>query len=231
MTILLASAAALLLVPAAQAFAGTATVQIAGTGAGEVNSSPDYVEFAPGELEGTPPIACTCSPPGPATGVCTDEPEYKAGPNQVQIALRAVPAAGSEFTGWTVEEGIDAYAEVCAQWASFMSAEEWTAYNGGVPCFLTAEGASGHIKATATFTCTLPGGCSAAPSGPKLTLNIEEGSGTVVSNPAGIECTGTSPHECSTESIAENTEVLLTASPASGYLFKSWKGCDTGKVN
>src|SRR6476646_9317935 len=211
MTILLASAAALLLVPAAQAFAGTATVQIAGTGAGEVNSSPDYVEFAPGELEGTPPIACTYSPPGPATGVCTDEPEYKAGPNQVQIALRAVPAAGSEFTGWT--------------------AEEWTAYNGCVPCFLTAEGASGHIKATATFTCTLPGGCSAAPSGPKLTLNIEEGSGTVVSNPAGIECTGTSPHECSTESIAENTEVLLTASPASGYLFKSWKGCDTGKVN
>src|SRR6476646_10448600 len=185
MTILLASVAALMLVPAAQAFAGgTATVQIAGTGAGEVNSSPDYVEFAPGEFEGTPPIACTYSSPGPATGVCTDEPEYRAGSNQVEIALRAVPAPGSEFTGWTVEEGADVYENICAEWASFMSAEEWTAYNGGVPCVLMAEGASGHVKATATFSKI------------NLALKVEEGSGTVVSNPAGLSCTKAAPESC-----------------------------------
>ena len=77
-------------------------------------------------------------------------------------------------------------------------------------------------------------GASFAPnsvSGPPLTLNIEEGSGTVVSNPAGIECTGSAPHECTTEEIAEGETVTLTASPAAGYQFKSWKYCDSGGVH
>jgi hypothetical protein len=65
------------------------------------------------------------------------------------------------------------------------------------------------------------------PTGPTLVLNIEEGSGTVVSNPAGLICTGTAPHKCTTEEIEKGTTVTLTASPAVGYLFKSWKGCDT----
>ena len=60
---------------------------------------------------------------------------------------------------------------------------------------------------------------------PPLTINIEEGSGTVVSNPAGIECTGSEGESCSTEEIEEGT-VTLTASAAPGYVFKSWKGCD-----
>ena len=61
--------------------------------------------------------------------------------------------------------------------------------------------------------------------GPPLTTVIEEGTGTVVSNPAGIECTGGATHECTTEEI-EAGSVTLTASPAPGYRFKSWKGCD-----
>jgi hypothetical protein len=62
--------------------------------------------------------------------------------------------------------------------------------------------------------------------GPPLTLKIEEGEGTVVSNPAGLLCTGAAGHECTTEEI-EAGPVTLTASPASGYLLKSWKGCGT----
>ena len=63
------------------------------------------------------------------------------------------------------------------------------------------------------------------PEGPPLTTTIESGEGTVVSNPAGIECTGAAPHSCTTEEVEEGT-VTLTASPAAGYAFKSWKGCD-----
>jgi hypothetical protein len=65
---------------------------------------------------------------------------------------------------------------------------------------------------------------SETPAGPPLTLKVEEGEGTVVSNPAGLHCTGAGGHECTTEEI-EAGSVTLTASPASGYLLKSWKGC------
>ncbi len=70
----------------------------------------------------------------------------------------------------------------------------------------------------------------AGPEGPPLTLNIEEGQGTVVSDPAGLECSGAAPKSCLTEAI-EAGSVLLTASPAAGYTFLSWKYCDKGGVN
>jgi streptogramin lyase len=66
--------------------------------------------------------------------------------------------------------------------------------------------------------------------GPPLTLKVEEGEGTVVSNPAGLECSDEAPNSCTTEEI-ETGKVVLTASPAPGYLLKGWKGCDTGGVN
>jgi hypothetical protein len=75
------------------------------------------------------------------------------------------------------------------------------------------------------FTCEAGKECPEGPAGPPLTLNVEEGSGTVVSNPAGLECTKAAPEGCVTEEVAEG-QVTLTASPAAGYLFKSWKGCD-----
>lgn len=58
----------------------------------------------------------------------------------------------------------------------------------------------------------------------KLTV-IKEGTGdgTVVSNPAGIECDPT----CSAD-FKEGEKVTLTASPDSESLFVSWKGCETG---
>jgi hypothetical protein len=81
------------------------------------------------------------------------------------------------------------------------------------------------IGADQTFT-TL----SETPAGPPLTLNIEEGSGTVASDPAGIECIGSAPKECTTEEIAEDEIVTLTASPAAGFLFKGWRYCDSKSV-
>ena len=62
-------------------------------------------------------------------------------------------------------------------------------------------------------------------SGPPLTVAIEEGEGTVVSDPAGIDCTGAAPKSCETEAIEAGT-VTLTASAAPGYAFKNWRHCD-----
>lgn len=64
---------------------------------------------------------------------------------------------------------------------------------------------------------------------PTRTLTVTKsgpGSGTVTSNPAGIDCGG----DCS-ESYNENTSVTLTATPASGSTFGSWTGCDSVNGN
>lgn len=52
---------------------------------------------------------------------------------------------------------------------------------------------------------------------------VTSGMGTVTSSPSGINCGS----DCS-EEYAENTQVILTATPASGYLFSSWSGACSG---
>ena len=90
-------------------------------------------------------------------------------------------------------------------------------------CAIGGEEGENEFEVTATFAA------EAGPETPNVKLNIEEGEGTVVSNPAGLECTGAAPTSCEKE-LPEGS-VKLTASPAPGYLFKSWKKCDTGGVN
>jgi hypothetical protein len=62
-----------------------------------------------------------------------------------------------------------------------------------------------------------------------LTLNINEGEGTVVSDPAGLECTGAAPTTCEGE-FEEGAEVTLTASPAAGYRHFRWDNCPSGNL-
>lgn len=65
-------------------------------------------------------------------------------------------------------------------------------------------------------------------NGPELTVTKDgTGDGTVVSNPAGIECGG----ECSAKLVDTGEKVTLTASPDSESLFVSWKGCEKGGAN
>jgi len=220
LAVLLATVAAFLVVGVAQAAAATSKVTIEGNGSGTVKHN-QVVE----ELE----KRIVCSGP-PNSGVCeeTVAEEFDS--------FFAVPAPGSELAGWVVTVGFPGlYCDGSAEEKE--GAEEQKKANpgefeGSTGICIPVEEGGGLIETTAIFCeegtaqgwgepCEEPkpkceGTCY------KLNVNIEEGEGTVVSNPAGIECEPT----CSAE-FKEGEKVTLTASPAAGNLFKSWKNCDT----
>jgi hypothetical protein len=59
-----------------------------------------------------------------------------------------------------------------------------------------------------------------------LTVSASEG-GTVVSTPAGINCTSGSQQGCAA-TFPKKTQVSLTATPADGYTFSNWSGACSG---
>ena len=103
MTILLGAIAALMLVPAAQAFAAHAVLTVEGEGPGSGKVVPRYPGlYYYGEPE---EINCEYISPGPATGVC--EAEMMEGPlaETEGIYLKGEAAKGSKFGEWKIEEG------------------------------------------------------------------------------------------------------------------------------
>jgi hypothetical protein len=92
---------------------------------------------------------------------------------------------------------------------------EFVGFSGAcssLPCEVTMEGSRG---VSATFDLISPGL-------EHYVLSVERlgtGSGTVSSDPAGIECGS----DCS-ESFPEGTKVTLTATPAPGSTFDHWTG-------
>jgi Divergent InlB B-repeat domain len=100
LTLLLATAAALLLVPAAAANAAiNSHVTIAGNGSGSVVPITGEVELA-----GNPPIIC--HKPSQVGDVCDTE-AVGEGLKGIKVTWEA--GSGSEFAGWTVEKGNDAF--------------------------------------------------------------------------------------------------------------------------
>ena len=154
---------------------------------------------------GIPPVNCNWNgETEEQTGVCITAPsEPFPGFSAVSVTHEAVP--GSEFAGWEVIDGI-APEESCAT------------FNEECIVFLGA----GNIIVRATFESEE----EPPVEEPNLAVNVEEGEGTVVSSPVGISCGS----ECEA-AFEEGEKVTLTASPAPGYLFKSWKKCDSGGVN
>ena len=202
LTILLAALAALMLVPATQAFAEDLVfIKGTGTGSGEVVGIGE-------ELAGEPPIACSYTSPGPATGICSTDPfEFEEESGFYAVKLQAKPTPGSEFAGWTLLKG-----------ASTLTPGSCPSEKNPLICeYFTFIEEFEVSELQATFTKEVA-------AGPELTVTPEgTGTGTVVSSPAGIECGGT----CSAQ-FEENTKVTLTASPSAGSTFVSWKGCEKG---
>src|SRR5262249_11758286 len=110
-------------------------------------------------------------------------------------------------------------------------------FDNGTPVTLTATPATGSIfegwtggGCTGTGTCTLTltanttvfARFGVTPGATQFTLSVTRdgsGSGTVTSNPAGINCGST----CSAP-FDSGTVVTLTATPATGSTFAGWSG-------
>jgi IPT/TIG domain/Divergent InlB B-repeat domain/PASTA domain len=149
---------ALLLVPVAQASAaGTMHVKVEGSGSGEVSSvggieafeseSTDINEYFDGfgtAYEGSPPIECSGPPP---TGTCETALVEDLGPEL--IALHAVPAAGSEFIAWTIEEG-EFPQFGCEEGGTQVAEGENPKY-----CLESPEGGA-DVRITAVFSLVVP---------------------------------------------------------------------------
>jgi hypothetical protein len=200
--VLLAALAAFLLVPAASASAANNfKMHIVGAGSGEVQSEITGFEA----YAGTPPIECSYSAPGPATGTCENQMASLAGlspePETVGVTLEAIPTASSVLDHWTIDEG---------------SGLAGTCEPEGLLCVVSAHEGS-DAQATAVF-CLKGVSCSGTLT---LFVNGPTGSGTVVSSPGSISCSA--GQECTEDYVGD--VVTLTATPAKGFVVAGWIGC------
>ena len=225
LAVLLATVAAFLLVPAAQAAAnGTMTVNLLGEGSGEISSVGGFE--GSGLYEGTPPIQCSGPP---QTGTCeTELVEEEEEPGIESIFLKAAPDPGSEVALWIVEGGFIVGTRCQPQ--KGVPAEHSFKWE---QCFPVVETGEGDIEVTVIFECTPEGEaenlCGSGPSGPTnkrlLTLTKsgpKNSAGTVQSKPKGIKCAST----CSKAeaSLYKNTVVTLSAKATTGSTFAGWSG-------
>jgi hypothetical protein len=149
-------------------------------------------------INATPIYTLTISHTGSGTGTITSNPSgigcgadcsEKFNENTT-IILTATPEAGSLFSGWT---------EDCASCGI------------NTDCNITVDG---DKTCSVTFTITPPINY--------YTITISKtgtGSGTITSNPSGINC----GNDCS-NGYSENTVVTLTATPDAGAMVAEWIG-------
>src|SRR5204863_455244 len=165
----------------------------------EVTMSEDrkvVAEFSP---SAAPKFKLTVKEQGTGSGTVTSSPagiSCSSGECSAEfeegttVTLTGSPAAGSKPASWTGCGSV----------------------NGENKCLVTMSAAK---EVTATFDLEETG-----PLNPTLLKVLRIGEGTVVSNPAGIECGS----ECEAD-FELNELVTLTASPAAGWVFSSWYGC------
>ena len=183
------------------------TLHVSIEGEGEVLSISPF--------ESTPPIACE-SPPEPGTGTCDAVAVEEEG--LLFASLEAVPAEGSEFLGWVIEEGEAFEGGYCE------AGNPGTGGENGEKCYVDSE-APEELRLEAVFAASAP------PPAPTLHVSIE-GEGEVLSispfeSTPPIACE--SPPEPGTgtcDAVAVEEEGLLFASleavPAEGSEFLGW---------
>jgi len=223
--ILLAALAALMLVPAAGAFAANNfSVTIAGEGGGEVSSVGGLIEEGEptGFLEGSPAIECSYESPGPATGTCENE-QAEIEPGIEGIALHAVPDPGSELVLWLNEGGVKLAGTVCRSTEEAnlpQHPEQWE------HCLLGQESGAGNIELTVVFEPCAEGS-EAWTCGAMLNVGVT-GDGNVDSEDGGIaNCQKYEAADACSELYEPGEEVTLTATPEKGFGFAGWTGCDS----
>jgi Divergent InlB B-repeat domain len=192
------AAVVFLLVPAAQAFASAPLrAGLAGTGTGAVTTD-----------KGEPPLNCSGPPP---TGICESIIKGSG-----LVTYTATADLGSEFTGWTIDEGEtleEALEEPgnCSEASAGECTMVFNAVIGSQPTKVTAHFSSGPSKFKLTVTKsgtgsgTVTGGSVAEPS----TINCGSGSGC--------------EHE-----YTEGAVVTLSKAADPGSEFKKWTGACSG---
>ncbi len=232
LTILLATVAAFLLVPAAQAFAknGTAIFHVEGTGDGELSSKGAGEElFGAPFLEGNPYIECSyVGATETASGVCEDEMSSEEG--LTATLVYAHPAPGSELAGWVIEESGLGNIFGCGVESFGPEAGKPTKY-----CMIgyEGEGVTSNAEVTAIFACETEGGCGGG-GGPtnRAALTITKsaggtgGTGSVSSKPKGINCGAAC--NSAVANMYKNTPVTLKEKPSTGSTFVEWTGACSG---
>jgi List-Bact-rpt repeat protein len=107
------------------------------------------------------------------------------------VTLTATPASGSTFAGW----------------------------GGDADCFDGIVTMSANKSCIATFNATVVSGYTLTVAVTSVVSADGSGSGSIISNPVGINCGG----DCS-ETYSSGTVVSLTPVPAQGSVFAGWSG-------
>jgi hypothetical protein len=199
LVILLATIGALLIAPAAHAEVGVEPVKVilTGSGSGEVHPPPGGPVY-----RGSPEINCKYNGTS-QSGVC-ETTMSNEGEGWEQVFVEALPAPGSIFLGWIVE---NTEFEGCAPVGSSPPPSQ----RACAPFVEPPGTGSGEARVIAVF--------DAVPSMDLLKVT-KTGEGTVITDPAGIECGSI----CEAEFEAGKTVTLL-ASPAADWAFSAWSGC------
>ncbi|QQS54894.1 MAG: hypothetical protein IPM89_03375 [Candidatus Competibacteraceae bacterium] len=183
---------------------------------------------------------CAATPlPAGAYYVKVAEYSNSATISSYTLAYQATPCSASSYI-LTVTKAGTGSGTVTSNPAGINCGSDCSeSYSSGTTVTLTAGPASGSTFAGWSGICSGTGSCvvtmnaaksvnasfnTTAPNTYLLTVNKSgTGSGTVTSNPSGINCGA----DCS-ESYNAGTTVTLTASPASGSTFAGWSGICSG---